>query len=128
MEDHRDRLVVIVAGYKDEMERFIDSNPGLKSRFKTYIDFEDYNPEELFKIFVHLGSQYGVRPSLDAQTAIRKLMESLETGKKGFGNGRTVRNIFDECLEAAGGTAGRRKTTRSISRCSRRRIFRRSEK
>ena len=55
MEDNRDRLVVIVAGYKDEMDHFIDSNPGLKSRFKTYIDFEDYNPEELFKIFLHLG-------------------------------------------------------------------------
>jgi len=98
MEDHGDRLVVIVAGYKDEMDRFIDSNPGLQSRFTTYIDFEDYNAEELYKIFLHLGSQYGVRPALDAQTAIRTLMESLETGKKGFGNGRTVRNIFGKCV------------------------------
>src|SRR5581483_1761473 len=98
MENSRDRLGVIVAGYKEEMDHFIDSNPGLKSRFKTYIDFEDYNTEELFRIFLHLGSQYGVRPSLDAQTAIAELMASLETGKKGFGNGRTVRNIFDECL------------------------------
>jgi len=98
MENSRDRLGVIVAGYKEEMDNFIDSNPGLKSRFKTYIDFEDYNTEELFRIFLHLGSQYGVRPSLDAQTAIAELMASLETGKKGFGNGRTVRNIFDECL------------------------------
>jgi len=98
MEDHGDRMVVIVAGYKDEMDHFIDSNPGLQSRFTTYIDFEDYNAEELYKIFLHLGSQYGVRPALDAQTAIRKLMESLETGKKGFGNGRTVRNIFGKCV------------------------------
>jgi type IV secretory pathway TraG/TraD family ATPase VirD4 len=98
MEDYRDRLVVIVAGYKEEMKYFIDANPGLKSRFKTYIDFEDYNAGELFKIFVHIGSEYAVRLSLDAQIAISELMESLEIGKKGFGNGRTVRNIFDECL------------------------------
>jgi len=102
MEDYRDRLVVIVAGYKEEMDHFIDSNPGLKSRFKTYVDFEDYTSEELFKIFLHLGSEYGVRPSLDAQIAISNLMASLETGKKGFGNGRTVRNIFDECLARQG--------------------------
>jgi len=98
MEDYRDRLVVIVAGYKDEMDHFIDSNPGLKSRFKTYIDFEDYSAGELVKIFVHIASEYGVRLSLDGQIALSALMESLETGKKGFGNGRTVRNIFDECL------------------------------
>jgi hypothetical protein len=102
MEDYRDRLVVIVAGYKEEMDHFINSNPGLKSRFKTYVDFEDYNSEELFRIFLHLGSEYGVRPSLDAQIAISNLMASLETGKKGFGNGRTVRNVFDECLARQG--------------------------
>ena len=124
MEDYRDRLVVIVAGYKDEMDYFIDSNPGLKSRFKTYINFEDYNSEELFRIFLHLGSEYGVRPSLDAQTAISALIGSLETGTKGFGNGRTVRNVFDECLARQAA----RKATRSISRCSRRKIFRRSGK
>jgi type IV secretory pathway TraG/TraD family ATPase VirD4/AAA+ superfamily predicted ATPase len=98
MEDYRDRLVVIVAGYKDEMKNFIEFNPGLKSRFKTFIDFEDYDSAELFKIFVHMGSDAGIRPSLDAQIAISALMESLDTGKKGFGNGRTVRNIFEECL------------------------------
>src|SRR5262249_10881796 len=54
MEDYRDRLVVIVAGYKDEMGRFIDSNPGLKSRFKTFIDFADYDAAELFRILQHM--------------------------------------------------------------------------
>lgn len=98
MEDYRDRLVVIVAGYKDEMGHFIDSNPGLKSRFKTYIDFEDYEPMDLYKILAHMGAQAGVRFSFDAATAAGRLMESLETGRKGFGNGRTVRNIFEECL------------------------------
>ncbi len=98
MEDHRDRLVVIAAGYKDEMERFIKSNPGTESRFKTKIEFEDYDSAALFKIFLHMGSEAGIRPSLDAQIAIEHLMASLESGKKGFGNGRTVRNIFEECL------------------------------
>jgi len=98
MEDHRDHLVVIVAGYEDEMDRFIDSNPGLKRRFKTFIKFEDYDAASLLKIFFHMSVAAGIRPSLDAQIAIQNLMESLETGKKGFGNGGTVRNVFEECL------------------------------
>ena len=52
MENHRDRLVVIVAGYPHEMQRFINSNPGLSSRFKTFVNFPDYNADELFDIFV----------------------------------------------------------------------------
>ncbi len=98
MEDNRERLVVIAAGYKEEMGRFIDSNPGLKSRFKTVIDFEDYSPSELLDIFRSICAKNGVRMSLDAQTAVANLMESLDRGKKGFGNGRTVRNIFEECV------------------------------
>jgi len=98
MEDNRNRLVVIVAGYKDEMERMINLNPGLKSRFKTFIDFKDYSPADLFKILTHMAGQAGIRFSVDAMTAASWLMESLDTGKKGFGNGRTVRNIFEECL------------------------------
>jgi stage V sporulation protein K len=98
MEENRDRLVVIAAGYKDEMEKFVNFDPGLKSRFKTIINFEDYNAADLLKIFVHVGAEAGIRLSLDAQIAAAKLMESLERGKKGFGNGRAVRNIFEECL------------------------------
>jgi stage V sporulation protein K len=98
MENYRDRLVVIVAGYKEEMGKFIDSNPGLKSRFNTFIEFEDYSASDLFRIFVHMAAGAGIRLSLDAQTAASHLMESLDTGKKGFGNGRTVRNIFQECV------------------------------
>jgi stage V sporulation protein K len=76
----------------------INLNPGLKSRFKTFIDFEDYSPADLFKILAYMAGQAGVRFSVDAMTAASTLMESLDTGKKGFGNGRTVRNIFEECL------------------------------
>jgi hypothetical protein len=53
---------------------------------------------DLYKILAHMGAQAGVRFSFDAATAAGRLMESLETGRKGFGNGRTVRNIFEECL------------------------------
>jgi SpoVK/Ycf46/Vps4 family AAA+-type ATPase len=98
MEENRGRLVVIVAGYKEEMEHLIGLNPGLKSRFKTFIDFQNYSPTDLFKILVHTAAVAGNRFSPDAMSAASLLMESLETGKKGFGNGRTVRNIFDECL------------------------------
>jgi len=112
MEDNRGRLVVIVAGYKDEMGNLIGLNPGLKSRFKTFIDFKDYSPTELSKILTHMASQAGIRFSVDATTAVSFLMESLDTGKKGFGNGRTVRNIFEEILarqaDRLAGTDGRK--------------------
>jgi SpoVK/Ycf46/Vps4 family AAA+-type ATPase len=98
MDDRKDRLVVIAAGDKDEMGRFLDSHPGLRSRFKIIIDFEDYSPAELTDIFRQMASTHGVRLSLDAQTALATLMESLDRGRKGFGNGRTVRNIFEECV------------------------------
>jgi len=98
MEENRGRLVVIVAGHKDEMDHFLDSNPGLKSRFKTFIDFKDYSPTDLLKILVHMAAEAGNRFSADAMTATLLLMESIDTGQKGFGNGRTVRNIFEECL------------------------------
>ena len=112
MEVNRGRLIVIVAGYKDEINDFIDANPDLKSRFKTFIDFRDYSPADLFKILARMAGQAGIRFSVDAMTAASWLMESLDTGKKGFGNGRTVRNIFEECLakqaERLAGSGGKR--------------------
>ena len=56
MEDQRERLIVIVAGYQEEMEQFISANPGLRSRFNTYIDFANYTAPELVKIFEIIGS------------------------------------------------------------------------
>ena len=102
MEENRGRLVVIVAGYREEMEHMIGLNPGLKSRFKTFIDFQDYSPAELFKILTHMASVAGNRFSPEAMNAASLLMESLDTGKKGFGNGRTVRTIFEEILARQG--------------------------
>jgi stage V sporulation protein K len=97
MEDRRDRLVVIVAGYRDEMKRFIASNPGLESRFKTFIDFPDYEPGELYSVFEALAGKAGCKPSLKAKFRLYGLFGQLERGK-GFGNGRVVRNIFEECV------------------------------
>jgi len=97
MEDQRDRIVVIAAGYKDQISKFIKSNPGLASRFKTNIDFENYGPAELLEIFRLMCAKDGLRLSLDAQTAASNLMESLDRGAHDFGNARTVRNIYEEC-------------------------------
>ena len=97
MEEHRDRLIVIAAGYSDEMKRFIHSNPGLESRFKTFIEFPDYEGEELQAILGRMFEEAGCRLSMDAMVKATELMMSLKRGK-GFGNGRAVRNIFEECL------------------------------
>jgi hypothetical protein len=80
------------------MRRFVDSNPGLKSRFKTTIDFEDYDTEALFRIFLHMAKGAGLRLSMDAQVAVGELMEGFGVRRPGFGNARTVRNIFEECF------------------------------
>ena len=61
MENKRDRLIVIVAGYKEEMDRFLNSNPGLRSRFKTFIDFPDYDESELLRIFEMHAEENGYR-------------------------------------------------------------------
>lgn len=97
MEDYRSRLVVIVAGYTDEMNRFIVSNPGLASRFKTFIDFTDYNGRDLFQIFDYMVVQAGCRLTLPARVEAAALMNVLRS-ERASGNARTVRNIFEECL------------------------------
>jgi type IV secretory pathway TraG/TraD family ATPase VirD4 len=97
MEDKRDRLVVIAAGYKAEMESFINSNPGLSSRFKTYIDFPDYTPEEQMEILQSFCVASKLQMSMDAMLKAADTLMGLDHGKN-FGNGRTIRNMFEECL------------------------------
>lgn len=100
MEDYRDRLVVIAAGYREEMQDFVDSNPGLKSRFKTFIDFPDYEPADLIGIFKGLCERSGIELSGKASPQLRKTVHALYAGRgKGFGNGRAVRNLFEVCME-----------------------------
>lgn len=100
MEDNRDKLVVIVAGYTDEMKNFIQSNPGLKTRFNTYIQFEDYNPDELFIIFKKLVFDVEHQLTLEAENFVQHYFEFIYKSKdKFFGNARTVRNLFEDVLK-----------------------------
>lgn len=98
MEDYRDELIVIVAGYKDEMKRFIDSNPGLKSRFNTYIDFPDYSTEEMQQIFEVQAAQMQLIITPAAKERLRALWEASRAFKN-LGNGRAVRNVFHKMWE-----------------------------
>ncbi len=99
MEDNRDRLVVIVAGYPELMEKFINSNPGLKSRFNKYIHFEDYSDRELLEIFLRRCSEqdYNVKASLHPIILHRIAQLRAEEGDT-FGNARSVRNYFEQVI------------------------------
>lgn len=96
MEDHRDDLVVIVAGYPDLMEEFLNSNPGLRSRFNKFIRFEDYNANELTGIFESLCKKSGYRASEDCMNFTQNFFEQkCEAHNENFANGREVRNYFE---------------------------------
>ena len=100
MEDDRERLIVILAGYGDEMKLFIDSNPGLQSRFNRYIHFPDYNADELLQIYSRYVQKNDYEVSPDAINKLKMLLEKAVVNKdKNFGNGRFVRNLFEKTLE-----------------------------
>lgn len=100
MEDDRDRLVVIVAGYSDEMRTFIDSNPGLQSRFTRYIHFPDYSRQELKRIFHRFTDKYGISMPEETEHALNDILtEAVKKKDRHFGNGRYVRNLFEKALE-----------------------------
>ncbi len=97
MEDHRGEFVVIAAGYPDEMETFLNSNPGLRSRFSRTFEFEDYTPEELMKIFRLLIKAEDFSITDEASEFLRKrLIELYRKRDKHFGNARLVRRFFEE--------------------------------
>lgn len=99
MEDHRDELIVIVAGYDNLMRRFINSNPGLKSRFNRYIHFSDYNADELVQIFRQMCREYQYRLTPKAKMSLQMKMQNLVKNKgEHFGNARDVRNIFEQVI------------------------------
>jgi Holliday junction resolvasome RuvABC ATP-dependent DNA helicase subunit len=97
VEDRRDRLVVIAAGYPTEMGDFVNANPGLKSRFPKTIEFPDYSTDELMAIFESLGAENDYRCDPDAAACLRTRFDA-EPRTKGFGNGRLARNLFEEAV------------------------------
>ena len=100
MEDDRERLIVILAGYTNEMEEFINSNPGLRSRFNRFIDFPDYSAEELFDIFkINTIKNEYVLTDEAVQYLKLRLGEAINNKKKDFGNARFVRNYFELAIE-----------------------------
>ena len=101
MEDHRDELIVIVAGYTDLMHDFIDSNPGLSSRFGKYFEFSDYSEDELTSIFKSFCEKNGYNLSADAELILKKhFLDLYENRDKKFGNARTARNVFEKSIHA----------------------------
>ncbi|MEO6318157.1 MAG: AAA family ATPase [Acidimicrobiales bacterium] len=97
IEDRRDRIVVVMAGYPDEMEELIASNPGLRSRFPKVIHFPDYTTDELLSIIDSLGDKGGYELAPGAQARARLWLDSIARDK-GFGNGRTARNLFEHAV------------------------------
>ena len=99
MEDHRDDLVVIVAGYTELMERFLDSNPGLRSRFGTTIYFEDYTADELFAIFEQMLAKQEYRLSPAAKLRAKALIDGRVAHKPAnFANARDARNLMERAI------------------------------
>lgn len=98
MEDHRDDLVVIVAGYIELMEDFIHSNPGLESRFNRFIHFPDYSEDEMVAIFRMRCNQGGYTLQADAEDMLRMVLREESKDVKGFGNARGVRNLFENAI------------------------------
>jgi SpoVK/Ycf46/Vps4 family AAA+-type ATPase len=100
MEDYRDRLVVIVAGYPVEMARFLESNPGLASRFSRKFEFDDFNPVELEEIFMRFVDDTGMRITDATLAKLRVWLKAkYDDRDEHFGNGRLVRNLFEATLE-----------------------------
>lgn len=99
MEDDRNRIIVILAGYKGEMEKFINTNPGLQSRFNRYIHFDDYNPSELIEIFKKYCNDEEYQLSNEAENSLHQIfIKEYKNKNKNFGNGRFVRNVFEKVI------------------------------
>ena len=100
MEDHRDDIVVIVAGYTDRMETFIDSNPGLQSRFNKYLLFDDYTAEEMLGIFRMQCDKNCYTLTEEAERELAEYLHMASEAAGEFGNARGVRNVFEKILGA----------------------------
>lgn len=106
MEDNRGDIVVIVAGYPKEMQGFLDANPGLRSRFDVVIDFPDYSTQELTSIFDLYLDEFKLELTSEAREKVVSFTEGMER-RRGFGNGRAMRNLFNEVVRRHAVWAGR---------------------
>lgn len=97
MENHRDNLVVIMAGYRHEMQALIESNPGLRSRMTTYIDFPNYTPDELSTIFEGIVHKHNMQVHPDAVAYFRTELDTV-VSLSGFGNARFVRSVWEHAF------------------------------
>ena len=97
MEDERDDLVVIVAGYPAPMQRLLDSNPGLRSRFPRTIEFPDYSSSELVAIFASLAAAHEYHLDDGARAAVHDWL-AAQPRVESFGNARVARNLFESCV------------------------------
>jgi SpoVK/Ycf46/Vps4 family AAA+-type ATPase len=97
MEDHRDDLAVVVAGYPEEMRQLIETNPGLESRFARTLAFPDYTTDELLAIFESMSGGQEYHLDTGGREALRAVIE-VEPRGRGFGNARFVRNVFEQAI------------------------------
>jgi len=97
VEDRRDRIVCIMAGYPDEMAELINANPGMASRFPETIVFPDYTTDELVAIFAQVATKAGYTLADETSQAVRAWLDARPRGK-GFGNGREARNLFEASM------------------------------
>ncbi len=99
MENHRDNVIVIFAGYPKKMEQFLNKNPGLRSKIAYHVRFDDYSTEELGEIADLLADQKGLRLADDASQKLTEIFDR-EKGNDDFGNGRYARNIIEKARMA----------------------------
>ena len=102
MEDRRDRVVLVVAGYPGEMDGFLNANPGLRSRFPTVIDFPDYTTDELVRIVNSIGAKQRYELTPAAEAKLRAVLDAAPR-TKGFGNARAARNLFEAAINRHAG-------------------------
>jgi stage V sporulation protein K len=98
MEDHKDELILILAGYQKEMENFLQTNPGLRSRFPIHITFSDYHKQELLQIAEQMCAKRQYQLTLDAKDKLLKMLHPPLDNPESFGNARTVRNIIEKAI------------------------------
>ena len=99
LEDYREDLVVIVAGYTEPMNKFFESNPGLKSRFNTFIEFQDYDVEELEEILITMCKNNDYLLNEELKIKVKKFFtDQLSNKNQNFANGRMVRNVYDDLI------------------------------